>query len=253
MSCELAKGVLHGYLDNELDAARAAEFERHLEGCRECAGALGSGEALRASLQGAGLYERAPAALRDRVRAELKAATKNGAAKPAAQPAWRWLAVAASILIVGTMFWLALPSLTRPPLTTNLLAVEMIDAHVRSLQAGHLTDVTSTDQHTVRPWFDGKLDFIPPVKDYPEEGFTLIGGRLDALTGRSVAALVYMRRKHYVNVFVWPTQDADTPIHPPGSRQGYNWVHWRHKGMEFCAVSDASPSDLHELAQLINQ
>jgi mycothiol system anti-sigma-R factor len=253
VSCDLAKGVLHGYLDNELDAARAAEFERHLEGCRECAGALGSSEALRASLQGAGLYERAPARLRERVRAELKTATKNAAAKPAAQPAWRWLAVAASILIVGTMFWLALPTLTRPPLTTNLIAVEMIDAHVRSLQAGHLTDVTSTDQHTVRPWFDGKLDFIPPVKDYPEEGFTLVGGRLDALTGRSVAALVYMRRKHYINVFVWPTQDADTPIHPPGTRQGYNWVHWRHKGMEFCAVSDASPSDLRELAQLINQ
>jgi mycothiol system anti-sigma-R factor len=253
VSCELSKAVLHGYLDNELDAARASEFERHLEGCRECAAALGSGEAVRASLQGLGLYERAPSALRDRVRSELKTATKNGAPKQAAQPAWRWLAVAASILIVGTMFWLAMPSMIKDKPTTNLTAIEMIDAHVRSLQLGHLTDVTSTDQHTVKPWFDGKLDFIPPVKDYSEEGFTLIGGRLDALTGRSVAALVYTRRKHYINVFVWPTQDADTPIHPPSSRQGFNWVHWRRKGMEFCAVSDAAPSDLHELAQLINQ
>ena len=252
MSCELSKGVLHGYLDNELDAARAAEFERHLESCRECAAGLGSGETLRNALQGSGLYERAPAALRERVRAEVKAATKS-VPKQSVQPGWRWLAVAASILIVGTMFWLSLPTLVKTPPTTNLLAVEMIDAHVRSLQAGHLTDIVSTDQHTVRPWFDGKLDFIPPVKDYTEEGFTLVGGRLDALTGRSVAALVYTRRKHYINVFVWPTQDADTPIHPPGARQGYNWVHWRHKGMEFCAVSDASPTDLNELAQLINQ
>lgn len=253
MSCELSKAVLHGYLDNELDAARASEFERHLEGCRECAAALGSSEAVRASLQGSGLYERAPLALRERVRVGLKTATKNGAPKQAAQPAWRWLAVAASILIVGTMFWFSMPSLIKPTPTTNLTAVEMIDAHVRSLQAGHLTDIVSTDQHTVKPWFDGKLDFIPPVRDYSEEGFTLVGGRLDALTGRSVAALVYTRRKHYINVFVWPTQDADTPIHPPGSRQGYNWVHWRHKGMEFCVVSDTSTSDLHELAQLINQ
>jgi anti-sigma factor RsiW len=254
VSCELSKAVLHGYLDNELDAARALDFERHLESCRECANVLGSSEALRVSFQGAGLYERASSSLRDRVRTGLKAATKNGAAKQAAaQPAWRWLAVAASILIVGTMFWFSLPSLVKPTPTTNLTAVEMINAHVRSLQAGHLTDVTSTDQHTVKPWFDGKLDFIPPVKDYSDEGFNLIGGRLDALTGRSVAALVYTRRKHYINVFVWPTQEADTPIHPPSSRQGFNWVHWRHKGMEFCAVSDTSPAELHELAQLINQ
>lgn len=253
MSCELSKAVLHGYLDNELDAARASEFERHLEGCRECAACLGSSEALRASLQASGLYERAPSALRDQVRTGLKTATKNSPPKQVAQPAWRWLAVAAAILIVGTMFWFSMPSLIRPTPTTNLTAVEMIDAHVRSLQAGHLTDIVSTDQHTVKPWFDGKLDFIPPVKDYSEEGFTLVGGRLDALTGRSVAALVYARRKHYINVFVWPTQEADTPIHPPGSRQGYNWVHWRHKGMEFCAVSDTSTLELRELAQLINQ
>jgi anti-sigma factor RsiW len=253
VSCELSKAVLHGYLDNELDAARALEFERHMESCRECAGALGTNEALRASLQSTGLYERATPLLRDRVRASLRTATKKEAAKQAAQPAWHWWAVAASILIVGTMFWFSLPSGLRPTPTTNLTAVEMINAHVRSLQAGHLTDVTSSDQHTVKPWFDGKLDFIPPVKDYSEEGFTLIGGRLDALTGRSVAALVYTRRKHYMNVFVWPTQDADTPIHPPSSRQGFNWVHWRHKGMEFCIVSDASTAEMHELAQLINQ
>jgi len=105
----------------------------------------------------------------------------------------------------------------------------------------------------VKPWFDGKLAFVPPVKDYSAEGFPLLGGRLDVLNGQDVAALVYGRRKHIINVFAWPTKEPDTPIHPPGSRFGYQWVHWRHGGMEFCAVSDVSAGDLHELAQLIYQ
>jgi mycothiol system anti-sigma-R factor len=253
VSCEVSKTVLHGYLDNELDAARAADFEHHMESCRECTNALGAEESIRASLQRALLYERAPSALRDRVRAEMKAITRAETAKETSPPAWRWLAVAASILLVAGMFWLAMPAFVPKQSGISVTAVEMIDAHIRSLQPGHLVDVPSSDQHTVKPWFDGKLDFIPPVKDYSDEGFNLVGGRLDVLNGRNVAALVYMRRKHYINVFVWPTTDPDTPIHPPGSRQGYNWVHWRHNGMEFCAMSDAAAPDLRELAQLFNQ
>jgi anti-sigma factor RsiW len=114
-------------------------------------------------------------------------------------------------------------------------------------------DVASTDQHTVKPWFDGKLAFVPPVKDFADEGFSLIGARLDVLGGQNVAALVYMRRKHIINVFVLPTKEADTQIHPPGLRQGYQWRHWRRQGMEYCAVSDVSDSDIYELAQLIYQ
>jgi anti-sigma factor RsiW len=129
----------------------------------------------------------------------------------------------------------------------------MIDAHIRSLQPGHLMDIASTDQHTVKPWFDGKLAFVPPVKDFADEGFTLVGGRLDVLGGQSVAALVYTRRKHIINVFVMPTKEPDTPIHSPGLRQGYQWRHWRRQGMEYCAVSDVSDSDIYELAQLLYQ
>jgi anti-sigma factor RsiW len=121
------------------------------------------------------------------------------------------------------------------------------------LQPGHLTDVVSSDQHTVKPWFDGKLAFVPPVRDFADEGFALIGARLDVLGGQNVAALVYARRKHIVNVFVLPTKEPDTPIHPPGLRQGYQWRHWRHQGMEYCAISDVSESDLYELAQLLYQ
>jgi anti-sigma factor (TIGR02949 family) len=253
VGCDYARTVLHGYLDGELDATRSAEFERHLESCRECANTLGAEESLHSAFQRSGLYESAPLGLRKKIRAELASAT----ALPVALriPAWRWLALAASILLVASISWYAWPrtqgrgSIASSP----VMSTEIIDAHIRSLQPGHLTDVASTDQHNVKPWFDGKLAFIPPVKDYADEGFPLVGGRLDVLNGQNVAAVVYGRRKHVINVFVWPTKEPDTPIHPPGARQGYSWVHWRHQGMEFCAVSDVSASDLHELAQLIYQ
>ena len=252
MSCDCTRTVLHGYLDGELDATRAAEFERHLENCRECANSLGVEESLRASLRQAGLYEHAPVSLRKKVRADLKAVTASPAAPRI--PVWRWLAVSAAILIVAGISWFSWPRpLKDSASTAPFTAVEIIDAHVRSLQPGHLTDVASTDQHTVKPWFDGKLAFVPPVKDFSDEGFPLIGGRLDVLGGQNVAALVYARRKHVINVFVLPTQEPDTPIHPPGLRQGYQWFHWRHQGMEYCAISDIPASDLHELAQLLYQ
>lgn len=249
MSCDCTRAVLHGYLDGELDATRSAEFERHLENCRECANSLGTEESLRSSLQRSSLYEHAPPSLRKKIRAGLDAVTASPLAPKI--PAWRWLAVATAILLVATVAWYSWPRLQNSAASSPVTAAEIIDAHVRSLQPGHLTDVASTDQHTVKPWFDGKLAFVPPVKDFADEGFPLVGGRLDVLNGQNVAALVYGRRKHFINVFVWPTKEPDTPIHPPGARQGYQWVHWRHQGMEFCAVSDVPSSDLHELAQLI--
>jgi anti-sigma factor (TIGR02949 family) len=252
VSCDFTRTVLHGYLDGELDATGAAEFERHLEGCRECAVALGSEESLRSSLQRSSLYENAPLTLRKKVRVGLDAAT---AAPVAARiPAWRWLAMAATILVVASVSWYAwqrpAPDISS---TAPFTAAEMIDAHVRSLQPGHLTDVASSDQHTVKPWFNGKLAFVPPVKDFADEGFPLVGGRLDVLAGQNVAALVYARRKHFINVFVMPTKEPDTPIHTPGLRQGYQWRHWRRQGMEYCAISDAPDSDIYKLAQLLYQ
>jgi mycothiol system anti-sigma-R factor len=252
VGCDYARTVLHGYLDGELDATRSAEFEHHLESCRECAKVLETGESLRSSLSSPGLYEKAPLSLRKKIRADLDAATQPAAAPRI--PVWRWLAVAAAILIVAGISWYSWPRpLIDSAASAPFTAAELIDAHVRSLQPGHLTDVLSSDQHTVKPWFDGKLAFVPPVKDFSDEGFPLIGARLDVLNGQNVAALVYGRRKHVINVFVLPTREPDTPIHPPGLRQGYQWFHWRHQGMEYCAISDLSASELHELAQLIYQ
>jgi mycothiol system anti-sigma-R factor len=249
MSCDLTHSALHGYLDGELDAARAMEFERHLETCRECIAELESQEALRVSLQRTGLYERAPASLREKVRRDLDVATV--AVVPARRLPVRWLALAAAILIVALAGWRILPEL-RGDNYEATMAAEIVDAHLRSLQPGHLTDVTSTDQHTVKPWFDGKLNFSPPVRDFADAGFPLIGGRIDAFHGRTVAALVYGRRKHIVNVFIWPTKEADSAPRS-GGQLGYQWIDWRKGGMEMCAVSDVSPADLDALQHLISE
>ena len=247
MSCEHAGSILHGYLDGELDAARASEFERHLESCPECLAALEAQETLRSALQRAQLYEVAPVALRHKIRASLPVA--RSVAFGSRWTSMRWVALAAMALLVVFVGWRMIPSFNGE---NQYQAAELIDAHLRSLQAGHLTDVTSTDQHTVKPWFDGKLDFAPPVRDFTNDGFPLQGGRLDVLRGRAVAALVYGRRKHIVNVFVWPSSEPEVAPRA-GSKLGYQWMEWRKGGMEFCAVSDTSAADLEQLQRLISQ
>jgi len=128
---------------------------------------------------------------------------------------------------------------------------EVIASHVRSLQAEHLTDVVSSDQHTVKPWFDGKIDFAPDVKDFAAQGFPLVGGRLDYLDGRAVAALVYRHNKHFINVFVWPATDAMKP--ETEMRRGYAIINCATNGLHYCLVSDLNPTELGELAKLLGQ
>jgi anti-sigma factor RsiW len=249
MSCDRADTVLHAYFDNELDALDAAEFERHIEHCAECAGALASLKDLRSSMNAAQLYEKAPASLRKKILADVTPARPIQFASDGGT--WRWLAIAAAILLVISVGW-QIVSVQRGEESNAVVAAELVDAHLRSLQPGHLSDVVSTDQHTVKPWFDGKLDFAPPVRDFAEQGFPLQGGRLDVVHGRAIAALVYGRRKHLVNVFIWPTIERDASPRT-GSRQGYQWIDWRKGGMEFCAVSDTAPSDLEQLQRLFTE
>jgi anti-sigma factor RsiW len=244
VTCELARTTVHGYFDGELDAVRAADFEHHLEYCAECSLSLARMKALRASLQKSDLYERASPQTRRQIVDRISPADLSR------RTLWRWLAPAAAVSAVAIVMWVVLFFVPSQRATT-LTAVELVDAHVRSLQPGHLTDVTSSDQHTVKPWFDGKLDFIPPVNDYPAQGFPLIGGRLDVLNGHTVAALTYGRRKHFINLFVWPAHEGERVAAGSGSRQGYNWLSWQSSGMWYCLVSDASPADLGELQQLL--
>ncbi|MFZ0883238.1 MAG: anti-sigma factor [Candidatus Acidiferrales bacterium] len=247
MSCNRAGTVLHGYFDNELDALDASEFERHLEQCSDCVNALETLESLRSSMNLAQLYKKAPAPFRKKVLASLGSG-RSVAVFPS-RNVWSWLAVAAAILVTVYLGVQFVTSQRTGNYGTELTA-EIVDAHLRSLQPGHLTDVVSTDQHTVKPWFDGKLDFSPPVQDFADQGFSLQGGRIDVVHGRTVAALVYARRKHFVNVFIWPTNGKDSaPSY--GSRQGYQWTEWRKAGMEFWAVTDAAPSALEQLRSLL--
>jgi anti-sigma factor RsiW len=247
VSCNRAGTVLHGYFDNELDALDASEFERHLERCSDCVSALEALECLRSSMNLTQLYEKAPAPFRRKLLASL-APGRSVAAFPS-RTVWSWLAAAAAILVTVYLGVQLVASQHAGDYGTEV-AAEIVDAHLRSLQPGHLVDVVSTDQHTVKPWFDGKLDFSPPVHDFADQGFPLQGGRIDVVHGRTVAAVVYARRKHFVNVFIWPTNEKDSAP-SSGSRQGYQWTQWRKGGMEFCAVSDAAPSALEQLRNLI--
>jgi anti-sigma factor RsiW len=243
MPCDRADTVLHGYFDSELDVLGAAEFERHLEECSDCVNALEALESLRSSINLAQLYEKAPAPFRKKILAGI------GSARPVAvfpaRTVWRWLAVAAAFLLVSYTGW-QVASVHRGDNKETVLDAEVVDAHLRSLQPGHLTDVVSSDQHTVKPWFDGKLDFSPPVRDFADQGFPLQGGCLDVVHGRTTAALVYGRCKHLVNVFIWPTSEQDASPNA-GSRQGYQWIVGRKGGMQFYAVSETAPSDLELL------
>jgi anti-sigma factor RsiW len=245
MSCTQAPW-LHGYFDGELDAARAAEFEAHLEGCADCTRALAAQEALRKSLGAPDLYAKAPPSLRSRVKAEIAA---PGHARHPWAAYGRGLAVAASLLLVLGGAWRT--ATWRAGVADRDVAKQVLDAHLRSLQLTHLTDVASTDQHTVKPWFVGKLDFAPPVADFAVAGFPLVGGRLDVVGGRSVAALVYSRRKHVINLFVWPSEESDAAPRS-GTLRGYAWIRWTRGGMSFWAASDVAASDLEELARLVS-
>jgi anti-sigma factor RsiW len=252
VNCELTQSVLHGYIDGELDAARAADFERHLLSCPQCTSALESQETLRSSIERAGLYERAPVALRQKVEAQFRMPAPVAIAPVRARMRpTHWLALAAALILAFFIGVRLLPGPSGRGGQTEL-ASAIVDAHLRSLQPGHLVDVISTDQHTVKPWFDGKVDFAPPVRDLANDGFPLQGGRLDVVRGHQVAVLVYGRRKHVVNVFIWPTTEPDMSPQS-GSQLGYNWIDWRKGGMEMCAVSDVSAPDLNELHKLLTE
>jgi anti-sigma factor RsiW len=252
VTCDLSQTRLHAYFDGELDAMGAAEFERHLESCPDCDTRLAAEEKLRSALLGAQLYARAPETLRKKLQTALpKAAVPpyvKDPKKSTAAESWRWLAIAASVILAAILGTHYMEKVNRYSQQQAMAAV-IVDAHLRSLQPGHLEDVISTDQHTVKPWFDGKIDFAPPVRDFANDGFPLLGGRLDVIDSRTAAALVYGRRKHIVNVFVEKSQPGDQQD-AAGELQGYHWITWQQNNFTFTAVSDTAYADLDQLKQL---
>ncbi|HEX7466879.1 MAG TPA: hypothetical protein VF309_09575 [Usitatibacter sp.] len=190
-------------------------------------------------------YHRAPDALRERLRAGL---AREARATDRSRP-WSFLAMAASFAAVALVTW-NLALLGGGPGADELMARDLVNAHVRSLMIeGHLNDVVSSDQHTVKPWFAGKLDFAPPVVDLANAGFALAGGRLDYVNARAVAVLTYRYRQHVVNVFIWPEAGEVEPR--ASSRQGFSVVQWTHGGMRYSAVSDAAAAQLFALAEAL--
>jgi anti-sigma factor RsiW len=261
--CSNDSRFLQAYLDGELDLVRSLETEEHLKTCPDCSQQLWSQQTLRKAFRSSNLYERAPDGLAARIRASI---SQEGARETAAapqptpiaiskskRPVWNWLAVAAAIILVTLFTWRIIPKLTDRLGSSDLVAQELVAGHIRSLQPGHLFDVQSTDQHTVKPWFNGKLDFSPPVRDLADDGFPLIGGRLDYIDHRAVAALVYQRRQHLINVFIWPADEQPGNSLYSGSRQGYNMILWERGGMYMCAVSDINIGELQQFTQLLQK
>ena len=249
MTCQDVQTLIHGYMDYELDAAKSLEVEQHLETCPDCAKALEGFRQLSRAISHNAAYYRASSSLESRIRSAMgsDAPEKREAPQPRFNLRWAAPVFAAAVVILLAVL-IAAPLLA--PSRNDLLIEEVMASHVRSLMATHLVDVVSSDQHTVKPWFDGKLDYSPPVNDLKAEGFPLVGGRLDYLDSRPVAALVYRRHKHLINLYLWPSTSANSSMQTV-TRQGYHIDHWTQSGMNYWAVSDVSPVDLSQFIGLI--
>jgi anti-sigma factor RsiW len=245
MTCDEARQFLHAYVDDELDIATALEVEGHLPGCPVCRKELEAARAVGRAVAQATIYFPASSELRHRLRREMRSEIAERTNERVRIAWWKrpmaFSGLAAAVLLVAGSLILFLPSGA-----SNGQIDELVGSHVRSLEANHLLDVESTDQHTVKPWFAGKLDYSPPVLDLSAEGFPLIGGRLDYLEGKKVAALVFRRNKHVINLFIWPG-DA-SPANE--TKQGFNLIRFECKGMICWAVSDLNAGELRQFVDL---
>ena len=245
MNHDEIRELLPAHVDGELDFVTAREIERHLGDCEECGRTQEQMKELRQTLTSDKPEFRAPAHLRRNIRAALR--REEGSERTGAS---FWPIFAASAAFAVLILGLILLQTNRSSQQSTIVD-EVIGNHVRSLLATHLVDIASSDQHTVKPWFDGKIDFAPDVHDFAMSGFPLIGGRLDYLDGKTAVALVYQRNKHPINVFIEPnTETAETsPAYV--TRHGYNVLSWKHRDMKYWAVSDLNETELRQLASLL--
>ncbi len=248
MNCQTAESLLHAYFDDELDLVSSLDIEGHLESCAACSTRLERERSLRTRMAASALGFPTPPHLRGRIASALDRLEPSP--KPIARR-WSngvlWLAPLAAAIVVAA----SATMVASRPSAERLLAQQIRDGHVRSLMAGHLSDVVSSDRHRVKPWFAGKLSFAPWVGDLSDEDFPLTGGRLDYLNDRPVAAIVYKRREHVINLFIWPSEH----LRPEATRllreNGYQIVHWADGGMTYWAISDLNAGELQEFAKLV--
>lgn len=242
-----AQELLPAYLDQELDIMAILALERHLADCPDCQQQYAQQTAMSARIRKDAGYFNAPARLAQRIDDALP----RGRMRSAWPRNWKfnWFSIGAATMTFAAAAW-SIGLYLHMPSASERLAEEVVAGHIRSLQVDHLADVASSDQHTVKPWFNGKIDFAPPVVNLAQQGFPLIGGRLDVLNERPVAALVYRRRQHPINLYISPSGAKDAPA-VALDRHGYHLVHWAAQGMDYWAVSDLAASELAQFAQLL--
>ncbi len=251
MNCAEADMLIHALLDNELDAGHARDIEAHLATCAACTEKLEAFRALRAAVAAAGLKEQAPASLHQTLNQALPS-PPAAVARRFPPASWRSLlggfaaGTALSAAVAATLL-LAVIGNDRDRAT----AADVVSAHLRSLQAGHLTDVATSDQHAIKPWFNGRLDVAPPVIDLTAQGFTLIGGRLDYIDGEPAASVVYRRRNHVINLFVRQHRGTGEVGPDLETIRGFHVRHWTEGGFELWAVSDINAGELEEFGETL--
>jgi anti-sigma factor RsiW len=253
MNCGESEILLNALIDGELDAGHASDVEKHVAACFACAEQLTELREMHDRVSAAGLKEIAPPYLRSRIEKALPLPSARViSSRKFFQPSRRTFFGG---FAVGTALSAALAaSLVLTVVNTNqeqTIANEVVSAHIRSLQAGHLMDVETSDQHTVKPWFNGRLDVAPPVVDLTAQGFRLLGGRLDYIDGEPVASVIYQRRRHIINLFVAQRLAAPHASARIEAIQGYNVRHWSEAGLDFWAVSDLAPDELNEFDQMM--
>jgi anti-sigma factor RsiW len=256
MECNRAAGLLSGLLDVALGPFARLRVSRHVAGCDGCAAKLEELRAMQAAIRTNLPYHRAPPGLAARIGAALEREAPPASAAAAPRPWFRWPAFGmAGTGLAGALAGVALTVLVlggRPAGQDDVMR-GVIGSHIRSMQAEHLTDVPTNDQHTVKPWLSERLDVSPPVRDLKDAGFPLVGGRVDYVDGHQAAAVVYRRAKHVINLFAWASPGkADEPFHAE-ARQGFNVITWRHGGIAYYAVSDVEADQLSEFAKLVAQ
>lgn len=235
-------------MDGELDLARTLEVEDHLRACASCAHAYRSLQGQRSALRTDTLYYRAPAGLEARLRAALP--QQSQPRRITLIPAWRSFALAAALAAVFLLGW-GLARLRPASPAGETLAQAVVAAHVRSLLAAQPVDIVSSNHHQVKPWFNGKLDFAPPVSDLTDVGFPLYGGRLDYLDGKRVAALVYKHGRHVINLFIWPAPNTPNRADQITTQQGYHLISGTRAGMDYWIISDMDPGELQQFANRV--
>lgn len=247
MECKDVQPLIERYFDSELPLSDQRQIEDHLGQCRDCARLLDGLTVLRSAIKTHATY-RAPATLTRALRTRLKTLTGEDKLWPRLLP---WFSIGGGAAAFASVLTWVILSLVWNPGGGLMLSDEIIGAHVRSLMVDHATDIASSDRHTVKPWFNGKLDFSPPVVDTADAGYPLVGGRLEYLQQRTAAALVYRRRDHVINVFFRPARAGEAIAPSAESRQGYQVLGWAEGGLQTWVVSDLNPEELQAFANIL--